>query len=274
MQALPLGVNSYSYIWDLSADDVLRRYAALGYRDFELMAAPPHLWPSQHSPAARAATRRLAEELGVRIVSLNAPSLDQNLVSPVGEMRAYTVQMFRDLITLASDLGASHVVTVCGRIHPLFAPPRNLVEGWLHAGLEEIIPHAKAAGIRLALENIPMSAMPLADDLVNLVQTFGPDVLSICYDVANAEFAREDPAEGLVKVRQHLELVHVSDTGRDAWRHDPVGMGQVDFAGAAAALREIGYRGPTMMEIISLNPDVDIADSHRKLAACGWAGPA
>ena len=272
MQPMTMGVNAYSYIWTHGADAVLHHLADMGYTEIELMIAPPHLWPADHDAAARAATRRILEDRGLKIVSVNPPSLDQNLVSPVAEMRAYTVEMFRNIIELAGDLGVQYVVTVTGRIHPLFAPPKDQVWGWLRAGLEALIPHAEKAGVKIALENIPMASLPLADDLMEFLDTMDSDRLCICYDAANAEFVAEDPAQGLLRVAPRLELVHVSDTKRDVWKHDPVGMGQVDFAAVAGALREIGYKGVTMMEIISHTPDADITASHDKLAKMGWAG--
>lgn len=273
MKPLALGVNTYSYIWRFTCDEALAHLAGQGYRDFEVMVAPPHLWPAQHDAAARERTARLMREQGLRIVSLNPPSLDQNLVSPVPEMRAYTVEMFRAILELAGEWGVPYVVTVTGRLHPLFAPPRQDVRDWLRAGLEALIPHAERAGVRLALENIPMAALPLAADLMEVLDEIDSDALCVCYDVANAEFAGEAPDEGLLQVRRRLALVHVSDTGRDVWRHDPVGRGQVPFPRVAAALREIGFGGTTMMEIVSPTPDADIAESHRRLAALGWAAP-
>ena len=43
------------------------------------------------------------------------------------------------------------------------------------------------------------------------------------YDIANAHFIGEDTNAGLRQVQSRLGIVHLSDTGRQAWRHDPVG---------------------------------------------------
>ena len=94
------------------------------------------------------------------------------------------------------------------------------------------------------------------------------------YDVANAVFSGEDPAEWLPKAKKRLRLVHLSDTPTDRWRHDPVGTGDVDFKDVAETLRAIGYDGPSMLEIVSPTPDRDIAESQRLLAQWGWEGPA
>jgi sugar phosphate isomerase/epimerase len=71
-----------------------------------------------------------------------------------------------------------------------------------------------------------------------------------------------------------LGIVHLSDTARQAWRHDPVGQGTCDFAGFGATLREIGYASTSMLEIVSERPVEDIAQSHRRIVEWGWASPA
>jgi sugar phosphate isomerase/epimerase len=74
-------------------------------------------------------------------------------------------------------------------------------------------------------------------------------------------------------VRSRLDIVHLSDTGRDAWRHDPVGQGSCDFAAFGAELNDIGYAKTSMLEIVA-DPPVDlIVGSHRRLAEWGWAPP-
>ena len=96
--------------------------------------------------------------------------------------------------------------------------------------------------------------------------------MGICYDIANAHFIGEDPAAGLRQVRSRLGIVHLSDTGRQAWRHDPVGRGTCDFAGFGATLRQIGYAKTSMLEIVAERGGrADIVESHRRIVEWGWA---
>jgi hypothetical protein len=57
---------------------------------------------------------------------------------------------------------------------------------------------------------------------------------------------------------------------RQAYRHDPVGLGTVPFAEAPPVLAAIGYSARPMLEIISRDPDRDIVASAAKLAAMGF----
>ena len=68
--------------------------------------------------------------------------------------------------------------------------------------------------------------------------------------------------------------MHLSDTGRQHYRHDPVGRGDVPFAAIPEMLADVGYRRRPMLEIISETGDADILDSAARLAALGFRAPA
>src|ERR1700736_1293824 len=59
---------------------------------------------------------------------------------------------------------------------------------------------------------------------------------------------------------------------RRATNHDALGQGDVPLAGLASCMKEIGYTELPMLEVISPNPDPDIADSCRPLQEAGFGG--
>jgi sugar phosphate isomerase/epimerase len=99
----------------------------------------------------------------------------------------------------------------------------------------------------------------------------GRDDIGVIYDVANAPFAGENPCEGVRIVQDRLKLVHLSDTHKNTWRHDPIGKGDVAFSDFNQVLKEIGYDGISMLEIITDDPDFHFRDSHKKLVQMGWS---
>jgi len=266
---LPIGVNTMSFMWRTSARDALETLAREGYRRFEVMAQRPHLDPMAERAEIEAFGRFL-REAGLTVETINMPSLDQNLASALPEMRDYTVRLFERLIAIAETIGARGVVVVTGRVNPLIAPDRRDLEGWFAESFERVVRAAERTGVALYLENIPMGVYARADQLIAFADTMASPRVQICYDIANAHFIGEDAAAGLRKVRSRLAIVHLSDTGRESWRHDPVGQGTCDFTAFGTALQEIGYAGTSMMEIVA-DPAVEhIVASHRRLAAWGW----
>ncbi len=69
------------------------------------------------------------------------------------------------------------------------------------------------------------------------------------------------------RVRTRLRLVHLSDTGRSVYRHDAVGLGDVDFSTLVPGIHALGLEHPPILEIISRDADRDIARSIETLDA-------
>jgi len=272
MTSPALGINTYAYIWSTPLVDCVRRFRELGYTDFEAVINPPHLAFEDADAAGRHRLRRALETDGIRLRSLNLPSLDVNLASSMPQTRAYSVGIFHAAIELAADLGIPRLITVPGRVNPLLAPAMAAREAWMRESLEALLPHAESRGVGLALENVPFASFPDAGSLGAFARSMHCAALSVCYDVANAHFIGESPAQGLVQLRDLLSIVHFSDTGRARWRHDEIGTGDVPFGDVHAALVQIDYRGPCMLEIIHPDPEPAILRSHRVLAGLGF-GP-
>lgn len=269
----PVGINTYAYIWQMSARETLEHLADHGYRRFELMVNAPHLWPEALEPGERRAIATLLGRRGLDIQVLNPPSLDLNLVSPSPEMREMTRAHYGRVIELAAEWGVDHALVVPGRTHPLLPAPDDRVWGWFASAMEELDRRAEQRGVRIIVENVPMAFLPRAVDLMRALDRLGNDRLGICYDAANATFVGEDPGAGLKTVAPRLSVLHLSDTGLEKWNHSAIGTGVVPFDAVARAVRESSVEVTTMLEIISSDGDRDIASSHRAIAALGWEAP-
>jgi L-ribulose-5-phosphate 3-epimerase len=270
VHASMFGCNTYSYMRSYSAETCLARLADLGFQEFELMVHPGHLWPAELSAAQRRTIRRLIESGGLRLTALNMPNIDINVAGAAAEMRSYSLNLLTATVRLAGELGARGVVIGPGKANPLF--PADAVElvGYFFAALDRLGPVAEASGTALWVENMPFAYLPAIGGLMDTLTQYGNDAVRIVYDVANAYFIGEDFADGLRQCRERLALVHLSDTGRQVYRHDPVGLGSVPFAQVPRALAAVGYHARPMLEIISRDPDRDIVASARKLALLGF----
>lgn len=258
-----LGCNSYAFLWSDPAEAILDWGAGLGFSRFDLLLTPGHLWHAEVTADERAALRRRG-----LIEPTNLPSLDHNLASPRPDAREATVATHHALIDLAADLGAQAIVVVPGRPAALNPPGRAGLEGWIAEGLTALLPHAAQAGVRLLLENLPQSPLPLADDLLRFLDRFEAAApLGIAYDVANGLSAGDAYLAALGRIRPRLGQVHLSDARRHAWAHDPIGEGEVDSAAVARALS--GWHGTAMIEVIAPDGRAAIADALRRLTALG-----
>lgn len=254
------------------ADACVAHLSDLGFRAFELMVYPGHLWPRDDGLALLAPLKRALA--GLHLVTLNMPNIDINIGAAAPEMRRYSLELIADIVRCASELGAEGVVVGPGKPNPLFPAPRDELQGHFFRALDVLAPLAERSGTALWLENMPFAYLPAIDAMMTTLDTYGHDRIGIVYDVANAHFIGEDIAAGLQRCRTRLKLVHLSDTGRHAYRHDPIGTGTVPFAAIPAALTAVGYRDVPMLEIISSDPDRDIVQGVTLLAEAGFARPA
>jgi sugar phosphate isomerase/epimerase len=265
------GANSYSYMRSHAASACLARLAELGFREFELMVHPGHLWPADMSTGERAELRRLIERNGWTLTSLNMPNIDINVAAAAPGMRAYSLALLEDTTRLAGDLGARGMVIGPGKANPLFPADASELMGYFFAALDRLCPIAEECRTALWLENMPFAFLPGIGELTDALERYGNDALRVVYDIANAHYIGEDFAAGLQQCHDRLALVHLSDTGRQVFRHDPVGLGTVPFAQLPRALAAVGHGARPMLEIISRDPDRDIVASANKLALLGFA---
>lgn len=270
-QAESFGCNTYSYIRSEPAQSCIARLADFGFRKFELMVHPGHLWPPGPPADGLAGLRRTVAARGLEIVTLNMPNIDINIAAAAPAMREYSLAMLTGIVRLASEIGARGVVIGPGKANPLFPADEPELTGHFFAVLDALCPLAKAAGTALWIENMPFAYLPGIDALMQTLDRYGNDDIGIVYDVANAHFIAEDIRAGLVRCGKRLRLVHLSDTGQQQYRHDAIGLGSVPFREIPAMLREVDYRELPMLEIISRNADKDILDSVGKLATFGFA---
>jgi len=263
-------LNTYSHTLLGPLATQLPGFAQAGFRELELMMYPEHLWPPAMDAAARTALRRSLDALGLKVRTVNQPNVDINVAAASPEMRRYSLDILRSVISLGAELGAEGVVIGPGKPNPLLPAPAEQLRGWCFEALDTLLPHADACGIRLLMENMPFAFLPDAERMMATLERYGAEQIGVVYDVANAHFIGEDLEAGFARVALRLHTVHLSDTSRAAYRHDPVGIGDVDFVKALAGACAAGYRRAPVLEIISADPRRDIEDSARRLAALGW----
>lgn len=266
-------VNSYSYIFSHTGIDFVTEWQERGHSVFELMIYPGHLWPADLDSAARFSIKRHLRARDCRVETLNLPNLDLNIGAANPAARALSLDLIEETLKLAADLEAGAVLIGPGKPNPLFPMPHEQMIDYLFAALDRLLPLARRLGVGVALENLPIAFLPTASSMMTALDRYGESDIGIVYDVANAHFVGEDPVEGLRAAEPRLRLVHVSDTTRRVYRHDPIGQGDVPFAAIGTSLSE-GTPILTMLEIISDTPDRDILESAKKLASLTWPLPA
>jgi sugar phosphate isomerase/epimerase len=259
-------INTYSYTQSMSAADCIRTLAGQGVRSFELMLYPGHLWITDSAVQLRDLNRAI-ETSGATVVSLNSPNIDLNIAAATDEMRELSIRLNSEYLRLAGELNVGGLILGPGKANPLFSLPRATLDTHFFRALDTLLPLAERGNVELLVENMPFAFIPDAEGLLTALDRYGADEIKICYDVANAHFIGEDPVAGLERIGNRLRLIHLSDTNQSVYCHDPVGVGTVEFARLAPAIKAKNLKQPPVLEIISTEPDRDIAHSIEALVA-------
>lgn len=275
MTGLTVAASTFPFLYSHDGLGALKHLRSLGYDAFEMMIFPPHCWPRELSVAQRRDYRNWLDGEGGRITSFCYPLLDNNPNGVDRLMRSYTLDRYREAIDMAAEWGCPYVVAIPGPVNSLINPPRDWMLNWFVEGVQDLVRHAKGTGVQILLENVPFTFLPSAQDMLETAQLIGPEV-GVNFDICNSAFIKEDPAAAIRLLGDLVKNVHISDSGYDDFKHERLGTGIVDPAPAAAALRDIGYTGATVLEIITdamapgADPDGDIRASHAILAEHGW----
>lgn len=259
------GINSYSYTQSMSALDCVRNLAGKGVKSLELMFYPGHLWIHDRPETLRNLQQEI-ERSGMTLVTVNTPNIDVNIAAATEEMRKYSIKLNIEYLRLAGELGAEALILGPGKPNPLFPLPRQIMEGYFFQALDELLPVADRTGVQIWVENMPFAFLPEADALMTSLDRYGADEIGVVYDVANAHFIAEDPVAGCDRVGSRLKLIHISDTNQSVYRHDAIGLGDVDFSTFMPKVRSLSLIHPPILEIISRNPEQDISMSIELLA--------
>lgn len=267
---LPLGGTTYSWLYQASLSDTLQGLADAGFKYTEITTAAPHLQSPEFGAYERFFLKKELASLGITPVSVNPGFMDINLMSPSSDFREASVKHMIAEIELASDIEAPYVIAIPGRRHGLSPAPAEACQWWLEQALTTLLRRAEPLGVKIALETSPYGYMGKGTDLLEVADKFDHPHLGIAYDCANT-INNEEVGEGLRSVASRLLLVHVSDTWRDKWAHTSPGRGEVDFAAYADAIREIGYAGPTIYELVDLEPPMPrIREDIEFFKQFGW----
>lgn len=264
--------------WTL--DEVLGFAAREGFGSVELMCWPPgkadrryagvtHLDVTDWSAAKADAARQAIERHGVAISALG---YYPNLLQADRDRARVEEDHLRRVIDAASDLGIGVVTSFVGRDPALTVEgnwPR-FVEVWT-----PLIAHAEGRGIRVAIENCPMSftadEWPGGKNLASspaiwrkMYEAIPSPNFGLNFDPSHFVFQGMDYVAPMAEFKDRLIHIHAKDVRVDVAKrneygvlaypnlwHTPKlpGMGDVAWGPFLGALADAGYDGDIAVEV-------------------------
>ncbi len=266
-----IGASTYSYLYDYSMDDALKRLAKIGFRYIEILSMPPHLWAPDRNGPDRKALKSKLESFGFETVAVGPMYFDLNLASTNPAIRAASVQEVVENLRLAADLGARGVTTIAGRRNALFPAPLDQTWDLCGDSMRQCVKVAADVGVTVFLEPIMYSFISTGADIRRLIEEIGSPWLRGMVDTANSH-STEGVEPALEALGPYLGHVQFSDTVKGQLRHDPVGYGEIDFPAVKTALERVGFSGPCVLELCWIqDPDGGHKVSAERLSEIGFA---
>ncbi|SEC67719.1 D-psicose/D-tagatose/L-ribulose 3-epimerase [Nocardioides exalbidus] len=239
-----LGVNTWvwtSPLTDASAPDLLRRIAGMGFDAVELPLETA-------GDLTVAALADVLAETGLRpyVVGAMAPGRDLVDAACVGDTQDY----LRACIDLAAGIGARSVCgpfyAATGRVWRMDAGEREAAYDAVRTHLAPVVDHAVAHGVRLGVEPLNRYETSLVNTVDQALTALAPllgEGLGLALDSYHLNIEERSSADAVRSAGEHL--VHVQVCGSD--RGAP-GGDQTDWPALVAALDDVGYGGPLVIE--------------------------
>ena len=202
--------------------------------------------------------RNMAAAFGVPFVQSHGPIPKITTLSDIAG-REDIIFKLRRAIEVSGELGVRDMI-----IHPV-----RLADGdhfdQLGYNLEfygEILADAKAAGVRLAIENMcgyktdykgePVKHVcKTPEELKKFIDAFGTDIITGCLDTGHARISGEAPSEFVRMLgRDHLSALHVQDCDGIGDLHTLPFLSKIEWESFTQALADIDYVGDITLEAV------------------------
>lgn len=239
-----IGVNTWvwtSPLTDAGVADLLRRIAGMGFDAVEL--------PLENAGDLDVAVvAEVLAETGLTPCVVGAMAPGRDLVD--ADCVAATQDYLRACVDFAAGVGAR---TVCGpfyaatgRVWRMDADQRQAAYDDLRTHLAPVVDHALAQGVRLGVEPLnryETSLVNTVDQALIALEPLLGDGLGLALDSYHLNIEERSSPDAIRTAGPHLAHVQVCGSDRGA-----PGGDQTDWPAFVAALDEVGYDGPLVIE--------------------------
>ncbi|UNT71711.1 sugar phosphate isomerase/epimerase (plasmid) [Bacillus sp. N447-1] len=187
----------------------------------------------------------------LKVLSVTPNNVD---ISSVDEdIRLKAIQYFLDLLSWASDLGASRIC-LHGDVGKT-AGCGDLAKDWqlLVESSKTVMEKAEILNIEVVFEVLNRyenHQIVTGKEALKLIDVVNSPKLLVLLDAYHMNIEEVDPVKALRNVGSKLGIYHVADSNRQA-----VGNGHSNIKGQIEVLHEINYMGPIIMEMVAEGPN-------------------
>jgi D-psicose/D-tagatose/L-ribulose 3-epimerase len=246
----PIGANTWIWVSPLTDDrlaSIAPRVRAFGFDIIELPIENLGDW----NPAR---AREVLQKNQLIATTCAVMSPDRDLVSDDSSVVESTQAYLNGGIDAAAAVGAATfagpVYSPVGKTWVMNGPERASAVTRLVENLRPVAEHAAERGVTLAIEPLnrfETSFMNTAGQVMEVVDRVGSSAVGVLLDTFHMNIEERDPALAIRTCGGHLAHFHACGCDRGA-----PGGDQIPWPRIASALREVGYRGPIVIESFTI----------------------
>ncbi|MDD3927297.1 MAG: sugar phosphate isomerase/epimerase [bacterium] len=219
-----------------------------------------------------------ADEIGIKVASVASGTYwGFNLASESAADRDKAVEALKKMIKITSWLKVRTLLTITGAVSVFFLPDNpvlsyDVVRERTVEGLKKVLPTAEEHGVVLGLENVWNKFLLSPVEMAQFIDSFDSPSLGAYVDMGNI-IPYGYPEQWLRILGKRVAGIHFKDfraaVGNGEGFVDLL-EGDVNWPEVMKAIKEIGYEGPVVGEMIPLYkyyPEVRIANTSNAMDA-------
>ena len=237
--------------------DFIAAAAKLGFTYIEIKTEYPLALPTLVDENTRKQIKQLLETFNIKPL-VHASYYDVNPSSLNSIIREASVKAVIESIKFAYDIGAEIVTLHPGNLPSDYSPNLYLEKAResLKKSLFEIIKAASEYSVIIGLENKQRAKnhqiVWTPNDHLFFVEGMSSKWLKATFDVGHAFTVGNDLIFYLKQIYLYLVNIHVHDNNGEQDEHLVPGEGKINFTEFITELKKLGYSGPIIIEVKSL----------------------
>ena len=225
----------------------IQRVAKFGYNAIELMGEPDQFDTRQ--------INKCCKDEGIVVSSIcSIFTAERDMIHPDAKIRNHAIEYVKAVLDFAAETGAGKVIistTACNKTAPIVDIETET--GWAVENVRAMAEIAQKNDITLCLESWNRYETYMADSLEKvskLAKRIDMPNVGIMGDTFHMNIEEPDMAAAIVEYADQLVHMHLADSQRAA-----PGKGHIDFVPIVKALKDIGYKGWIVFELLPAGGD-------------------
>jgi inosose dehydratase len=246
-QGFAIRLGYAAITWEGEDEKAIDEIAALGFRGIQLRSSAF----DTHADKT-AELRRKLEEKGLALLCFSSGDVDAR---PEHEIEYLEKHGRRAQFVKA--LGGSVLQLISKR--PEGRAPTAQEFERLGRLMNTIGSRARDIGVRVVYHNHMNGFGEAPDEVARVLEATDPKAVGLLLDIAHYTQGGGDPVAAVKRHRDRLEVLHLKDVvspipgdskpPRQSYRFVELGRGKVDVKAVIAAVREVSFRGPALIEL-------------------------